>query len=98
MDEFMRIRREPAGPRTIAPRTAAGLLRPALAALPLLAVSPAAMPVNAPSAEHATLQLAVACPKTGELVIDDVKICYYTCPDVQTSIRIGATDICPPFH
>ncbi len=41
---------------------------------------------------------AVACPNTGELVIDKIKICYFTCPDIRTSIRIGATDICPPFH
>jgi hypothetical protein len=44
------------------------------------------------------VQLAVACPNTGELVIDDVKICYFTCPDLRTSIRIGADEICPPFH
>ena len=94
----MEIRRKPAGPKPVVPRTAGSLLRPALAALPLLAISPAVAPVDAPSAGHPTLHLAVACPKTGELVIDDVKICYYTCPDVQTSIRIGATDICPPFH
>ena len=43
-------------------------------------------------------QLAVACPNTGELVIDDIKICYVTCPDRSTSIRIGADQICPPFH
>ena len=43
-------------------------------------------------------QFAVACPNTGELVIDKVKICYFTCPDISTSIRIGADDICPPFH
>ena len=42
--------------------------------------------------------LAVACPNTGELVIDDIKICYFTCPDMSTSIRIGADQICPPFH
>ena len=43
-------------------------------------------------------QPAVACPNTGELVIDDIKICYFTCPDRSTSIRIGADQICPPFH
>lgn len=45
------------------------------------------------------LQFAVACPNTGELVIDKIKICYFTCPDnTSTSIRIGADQICPPFH
>jgi hypothetical protein len=43
-------------------------------------------------------QLAVACPNTRELVIDDIKICYFTCPDMSTSIRIAADQICPPFH
>jgi len=45
-----------------------------------------------------SVQLAVACPNTGELVIDDIKICYFTCPDMSTSIRIAADQICPPFH
>lgn len=43
-------------------------------------------------------QPVAACPNTGELVIDDIKICYFTCPDRRTSIRIGAGQICPPFH
>ena len=45
------------------------------------------------------LQRAIACPNTGELVIDKIKICHFTCPDnTRTSIRIGADQICPPFH
>lgn len=59
--------------------------------LALLPGQPAELPTNG-------ARFAVACPNTGELVIDDVKICYFTCPDMSTSIRIGADQICPPFH
>lgn len=59
----------------------------------------AALSLSAPGLAHAGLQLAVACPNTGELVIDKIKICYFTCPDnTRTTIRIGADGICPPFH
>lgn len=60
-----------------------------------LAALSAALPIDLRSDR---VQLAVACPNTGELVIDKIKICYFTCPDLRTSIRIGADDICPPFH
>jgi hypothetical protein len=62
--------------------------------LAMMALSPA-LPIGT---QRDRPQLAVACPNTGELVIDEVKICYFTCPDIRTSIRIGADDICPPFH
>jgi hypothetical protein len=55
-------------------------------------------PAQSPGLRSNDPQLAVACPNTGELVIDDIKICYFTCPDMSTSIRIGADQICPPFH
>lgn len=80
------------------------LLRAQLAGLVLAIVSiaaaaPARLLDGRPEGSHfGGVQLAVACPNTGELVIDQVKICYFTCPDMSTSIRIGADDICPPFH
>jgi hypothetical protein len=72
------------------------LIRAQLAGLILAmaAVSPA-LPIDM---RPDRVQLAAACPNTGELVIDKIKICYFTCPDLRTSIRIGADDICPPFH
>jgi hypothetical protein len=64
------------------------------AALVMVALSAAA----SPGLQSDRFQAAVACPNTGELVIDKIKICYFTCPDVRTTIRIGADQICPPFH
>ncbi len=55
-------------------------------------------PTSGPDLRSNGLERAVACPNTGELVIDDIKICYFTCPDRRTSIRIRADQICPPFH
>lgn len=56
-------------------------------------------PLSAPNSPRVDPQFVIACPNTGELVIDKIKICYFTCPDnSQTSIRIGADGICPPFH
>jgi hypothetical protein len=69
-------------------------MRVQIAAMALLALSPG-LPTGSP---RDSVQPTVACPNTGELVIDEVKICYFTCPDTRTSIRIGADDICPPFH
>jgi hypothetical protein len=62
-------------------------------------LSSALLPPQATGLQPNGVQVAVACPNTRELVIDDIKICYFTCPDnTSTSIRIGADQICPPFH
>jgi hypothetical protein len=69
------------------------------AVVAMAAMSPVRLLDERPESSHfGGAQFAVACPNTGELVIDKVKICYFTCPDISTSIRIGADDICPPFH
>jgi hypothetical protein len=62
------------------------------------ALAPALSPGQSTDLRPNSVQLAVACPNTRELVIDDIKICYFTCPDMSTSIRIAADQICPPFH
>lgn len=70
-----------------------------VAVVAMAAPSPVRLLEGRPESSHfGAVQFAVACPNTGELVIDKVKICYFTCPDIDTSIRIGADDICPPFH
>ena len=61
-----------------------------------LAIAPSepASNTEGPTTERPYLDLAMNCPRSGELTIGTKKLCYYDCAGSSVVKTVGATDLC----
>jgi len=61
-----------------------------------LAIAPSepASNIAGPTTERPYLNLAMNCPRSGELTIGTKKLCYYDCAGSSVVKEVGATDLC----